>query len=112
MKLEMLVAIVNTEKAAYYSSIIQSYQANMQFITPAKGTAEQVLTYLGMEDSPKKALFSVVRADEAPKLIALLDETFRKGKKYKGVAFTVSLTSVIGSLVYGFLANDKRTVKE
>ena len=53
-----------------------------------------------------------MRADEAPKLVERLDETFKKGKSYKGVAFTVKLTSVIGTLVYGFLANDKRTVKE
>ena len=53
-----------------------------------------------------------MRSDEAPKLIELLEETFKKGKNYKGIAYTISLTSVIGTLVYGFLANDKRTVKE
>ena len=42
----------------------------------------------------------------------MLDETFRKGKDYKGVAYTVPLSSVIGTLVYGFLSNDKRIVKE
>ena len=52
----------------------------------------------------------MVRADEAGSLIEQLDETFKKDKAYKGVAFTVRLTSVIGTLVYGFLANDKRTV--
>ena len=55
---------------------------------------------------------SIVRSDQAGPLIDLLEETFRKGKKYKGIAFTVPLTSVIGTLAYGFLSNDKRTVKE
>ena len=55
---------------------------------------------------------SVVRADQAAGLIDLLDRTFRKGKGYKGIAFTVPMTSVIGTLVYGFLSNDKRTVKD
>ena len=55
---------------------------------------------------------SVVRSDQAGGLIELLDDTFRKGPDYKGIAFTVPLTSVIGTLTYGFLSNDKRTVKE
>ena len=45
-------------------------------------------------------------------MISLLDDTFRKGKDYKGIAFTVPFSSVIGTLTYGFLSNDKRTVKE
>lgn len=112
MKLEMLLAIVHNEKAAYYSSLIQSHQANLQFSMAAKGTTHLVLSYLGLTEQPKTLLISIVRTDEAPKLIERLEETFKKGKDYKGVAFTVKLTSVIGTLVYGFLANDKRTVKE
>ena len=112
VKLELLLAVVHDEKAAYYSSLIQSYQANLQVKMVAKGTTHLILSYLGMMESPKTLLISVVRSDEAPKLIERLDETFRKGKKYKGIAFTIKLTSVIGTMVYGFLANDKRTVKE
>jgi hypothetical protein len=112
MKLELLMAIVHNEKAAYYSSLIQQHQANLQFSVPAKGTTHLCLCYLGFTEQPKTLLLSIVRSDEAPKLIELLEETFQKGKTYKGIAYTISLTSVIGTLVYGFLANDKRTVKE
>lgn len=112
VKLELLMAVVHEEKAAYYSSLIQSFQANLQVSMVAKGTTHFLLSYLGVTEAPKKMIISVVRSDEAPKLISLLDETFKKGKSYKGVAFTIKLTSVIGTLVYGFLANDKRTVKE
>jgi hypothetical protein len=112
MKLELLMAVVHNEKAAYYSSLIQQHQANLQFSVPAKGTTHLVLSYLGITEHPKTLLISIVRSDEAPKLIELLEETFQKGKTYKGIAYTISLTSVIGTLVYGFLANDKRTVKE
>ncbi len=112
MKLELLMAIVHNEKAAYYSSLIQQHEANVQFSLPAKGTTHLVLSYLGLTEQPKTLLISLVRADQAPKLIELLDETFKKGKNYKGIAYTIRLTSVIGTLVYGFLANDKRTVKE
>jgi hypothetical protein len=112
MKLELLMAVVHNEKAAYYSSLIQQHQANLQFSVPAKGTTHLVLSYLGLTEQPKTLLMSVVRSDEAPKLIDQLEETFKKGKTYKGIAYTIKLTSVIGTLVYGFLANDQRTVKE
>ena len=112
MKLELLMAVVHNNKAAYYSSLIQSSQANIQLTVPAKGTTHLILNYLGFTDRPKSLIVSIVRSDEAGKLISLLDETFKKGKDYKGVAFTVGLSSVIGTLVYGFLSNDKRTVKE
>lgn len=112
MKLELLMAVVHNNKAAYYSSLIQSSQANIQLTVPAKGTTHLILNYLGLTDRPKSLIVSIVRSDEAGKLISLLDDTFKKGKDYKGVAFTVGLSSVIGTLVYGFLSNDKRTVKE
>ena len=112
VKLEMLMAIVHNEKAAYYSSIIQSHKANLQFKMPAKGTSHLILQYLGIEEKPKSLLISIVRSDEAGSLISDLEETFKKGSEYKGVAFTIRLTSVIGTMVYGFLANEKTTVKE
>ena len=112
MKLELLAAIVHNDKAAYFSSLIQSHQANIQLTTPAKGTSHLILDYLGLTERPKSLILSVVRADQAGALIDLLNETFKKGSAYKGVAFTIPFSSVIGTLAYGFLSNDKRTVKE
>ena len=112
MKLELLLAVVHNDKAAYFSSLIQSHKANLQLTVPAKGTTHLILDYLGLTDRPKSLVMSVVRADQAASLIDLLDQTFKKGKNYKGIAFTIPMTSVIGTLVYGFLSNDRRTVKE
>ena len=112
MKLELLLAIVQNDKVAYFSSLIQSHQANLQLTVPAKGTTHLILNYLGLTDRPKSLVVSVIRASESKKLIELLDETFKKGKGYKGIAFTIPMTSVVGTLVYGFLSNDKRTVKK
>ena len=112
MKLELLLAIVHNNKAAYYSSLIQSHQANLQFTVPAQGTSHLILNYLGLADRPKSLIMSVVRADEAQDLIDRLNETFQKGKDYKGVAFTIEFTSMIGTLAYGFLSNEKRVMEE
>ena len=112
MKLELLLAVVHNDKAAYFASLIQSHQANLQLTAPAKGTTHLILNYLGLTDKPKSLIISIVRADQSGPLINLLDETFKKGKAYKGIAFTIPMTSVVGTLVYGFLSNDRRTVKE
>ena len=112
-KLELLMAVVHNTKAAYFSSIIQSHQANLQFSMPAKGTTHLILNYLGLSDNqPKSLVISIIRSDEAASLIGQLNETFQKGGEYKGIAFSVRLTSVIGTLVYGFLSNDKRVKEE
>ncbi len=111
MKLELLLAVVHNDKVSYYSSLIQSHQANLRLTVPAQGTTHMLLNYLGLTERPKTLIMSVVRSDQVSDLIGLLDETFQKGKNYKGIAFTVPMTSIIGTLAYGFLSNDKRTVK-
>jgi hypothetical protein len=112
-KLELVMAVVHNSKAAYYSSIIQSHQANLQFSMAAKGTTHLLLDYLGLSDNrPKSLVMSVVRSDEAGSLISQLEELFQKGEDYKGIAFSIRLTSVIGTLAYGFLSNDKRVKEE
>ena len=62
VKLEMLMAVVHNSKLAYYCSVIQSHQANMQFTVAAKGTTHLILNYLGLSaDRPKSLILSVVR---------------------------------------------------
>lgn len=111
MKLEVLAAIVHNDKAAYFTSLIQSHQANLYLTLPAKGTTHLILDYLGLSEKPKTLIVSIIRADQSAELIELLDLTFKKGKNLKGIAFTVPMSSVIGTLAYGFLSNDQRTVK-
>lgn len=111
VKLELFMAVVHNQKAAYYSSIIQSHQANMQFFTPCQGVTHMLLSSLGLTSSPKTLIAGVVREDEAQSLVDFFSETIAKGKDYKGIAFTIPLTSVIGTLVYGFLSNERTTVK-
>lgn len=112
MKLELLVAIVHDDKSAYYSSIIRSHQANMQFTFPCKGSTHLLLGYLGLTERPKNLIVSVIREDEAKGLFEDLEENFSKGKNNKGVAFTIPFNSMIGTMAYGFLSNEKRFKEE
>ena len=110
VKLELLLAIVHNNKQAYFSSLIQSQQANLQVTLPCKGTTHLILNYLGLADRPKTLVMSVVRSDEAGGIISLLHEHFLKGGDYKGVAFTLPFSSMIGTLAYGFLSNEKQVI--
>ena len=85
----------------------------MQLACRARGTARaQTLALLGLEDSPKTAIFSIIREDKIPDALAALETKFQTIKDGGGVAYTVPLTSVIGVAIYGFLSNNDRTVKE
>ena len=112
VKLELLLAVVHTNKLNFFTNIISSHHANLQLTVPAKGTTHLIMSVLGYTETPKSLIVSVVRSDEAASLMEHLTETFQKGKELKGIAFTIRLTSLIGTQVYGFLANDLRTVKD
>ena len=112
-KLELLIAIVNAPKVRFYTNLIQSSEANLYLAVQASGTSEKaIMNYLGLNQSNRSAIFSVVREDKLKDLLEVLDENFSTIKDGGGIAITVPLTSVIGTLVYGFLSNDKRTIKQ
>lgn len=112
-KLELLVTIVNRNKADFYIDLIQSFEVNMQIVALGQGTADAaMLDFLGLAGSEKAVIFSVIREDRIPKALRLIEEKFNTIKGGKGIAWTVSLSSVIGVSIFGFLSNNRMTVKE
>ena len=66
-KLKLLITVVNKNKAEFYMDYLQEFEINMQMSMRARGTADSdLLHYLGLEDSEKRVLFSLVREDMAP----------------------------------------------
>ncbi len=85
----------------------------MQAIALADGTADaKTMRYLGLTDTEKAVIFSVVQENRLPDALNALDEKFKTVKGGKGIAFTIPLTSVIGTLLFGFLSNNRTVVKE
>ena len=112
-KLELLITIVNRNKADFYVDLIQSFEVNMQIVALGQGTADAaMLDFLGLAGSEKAVIFSVIREDKIPKALRLIEEKFNTIKGGKGIAWTVSLSSVIGVSIFGFLSNNRMTVKE
>lgn len=105
-KLQLLVTVVNREKAEFYVDLLHSFEINLQLSLLASGTAStEMLNLLGLSDNEKSVLLSVVREDKARLALAALDEKFRTIKNGKGIAYTIPMTGTIGVAIYRFLAN-------
>lgn len=112
-KLKLLITIVARKKAEYFTDLIQSFDVNMQMVVMAEGTANaKMLGLLGFLDNEKAVILSVIQESKIPDTLNTLESKFQTIRDGKGIAFTVPLTSVIGTLIYGFLSNNKMTVKE
>ncbi len=107
-KLKLLVMVVNQNKADFYTDFLQSFEVNMQVQMHAQGTAgSDMLHYLGLEESEKRVLFSIVREDCADGIMKALEEKFSTLRGGKGIAYTVPLSSVAGVAIYQFLSNHR-----
>ncbi len=105
-KLKLLFTVVNRKKAEFYADFLQSFEVNMQLTLAAKGTAStETLSLLGLTDSEKSVIISVIKEEKVPAALKALEEKFRTIKNGKGIAYTVPMSGTIGVAIYQFLAN-------
>ena len=111
-KLKLLVTIVDRSKALFYVDLLEQFDVNVQMVLYGRGTANsQMLDLLGLVESEKSVIISYIREDKVKEALETLEEKFHRVKNGKGIAYTVSLDSIIGVSMYQLLSND-RTVKE
>ena len=109
--LKLLVTIVGRSKAEFYMDLLQSMEINVQMALSGYGTAStDMLQLLGLSNSDKSVILSVVREDRARETLALLGEKFKTVRGGKGIAYTIPLTSLIGVANYRFLSNNRTPV--
>ena len=106
-RLSLLFTVVNRKKTEFYTDYIQTnFEVNMQLTLAASGTAStEIRSMLGLTDSEKSVIISVIRDDKAPLALRGLEEKFNTIKNGKGIAYTVPVSSTIGVAIYQFLAN-------
>lgn len=110
-KLKLLITIVNREKADFYMDLIQSFDVNMQFRASARGTASSdILHMMGLAESEKAVIFSVIREDRVKPALEALSVRFSTIKNGKGIAYTVPMSGMIGVSLYNFFADNRRAV--
>ena len=107
-RLKLLVTIVGRNKSEFYVDLLQSMEINVQMTLLGSGTASMdMLQLLGLSDSDKSVILSVIREDRAKETLALLGEKFQTVRGGKGIAYTIPLTSVVGVAIYRFLSNNR-----
>jgi len=105
-KLKLLITVVDRKKTEFYTDLIQGFEVNMQLALTATGTAKtEMLELLGLADSDKSVIISIIRSDRAPDALSALEEKFHTIKNGNGIAFTVPMTETVGVAIYQFLAN-------
>lgn len=107
-KLKLLVTVVDRQKSEFYLDVLSQYEINLQMVVSGMGTASSELIEL-LDLNPHKAvILSVAREDRVEEIVRCLDEKFRTIKNGNGIAFAVSLSSVIGVNLYRFMSNNRK----
>ena len=105
-KLKLLVTVVNREKTEFFVDLIQSFEVNLQTTMVARGTASKdTLRLLGLGESDKTVILSIIREDMCDKALTTLEQKFKTIKNGKGIAYTIPMTGTIGVAIYRFLSN-------
>ena len=99
-KLKLLITVVNRKKTEFYLDYLTGFDVNLQTAVAAQGTAPSDTMYLlGLADSDKSVILSVVREDRAEEALQGLDEKFHTLRGGKGIAFTIPMTGAEHCLV-------------
>ena len=107
-KMQLLFTIVNRNKTEFYIDLLGNFEVNMQMVLNGHGTAaEKHLELLGLTDSDRTVIISVIRRDRVKDALTALEEKFKSVRGGKGIAFTVPMKSTIGVAIYQFLSNKK-----
>lgn len=105
-KLMLLITVVPRSKADFFLDLLQGFEVNMQLQISAFGTATKVFGFFD-SDREKQALFSVIREDNVPAAMAVMEEKFATLRGGKGIAFCVPFESMVGVAAYQFLSNKR-----
>lgn len=111
-KLKLLICVVNREKSEFYLDFLSGFEINFQTVLLGEGTAKsEVQHLLGLENSHRSVILSVIREDKSEAALQGLEDKFHSVRGGKGIAFTIPLSSVIGVALYSFLSNNRQGVK-
>lgn len=111
-RLKILVTVVNRAKADFYMDHIQSFGVNMQMLVFGHGTApREIATAMGLADSERAVIFSVIGENNLRAALDSLDEKFNTIAGGKGIAYTIPMSSIIGKSIFNFLSDNRDVVR-
>lgn len=110
--IKMFITIVNRGNGEKISEMLRENDIIFNIIALGKGTARsEILNYLGLGQTDKDVIFSVVTEDKIPVILNNLREKFNLKEPGNGIAFSIPISSVDSAstleLISSLIHNDK-----
>ena len=98
MRIRVMVIILDRGKGARAAELFASYGLPLHYGTPGRGTANsELLDYLGLGETEKDVVFSLVPGCTIPGLLQAAGEKLQLATPGKGILFTIPLSAVSGA---------------
>lgn len=98
MRIRLMVIILDRGKGARAAELFASYGLPLHYGTPGRGTANsELLDYLGLGETEKDVMFSLVPGCTIPGLLQAAGEKLQLATPGKGILFTIPLSAVSGA---------------
>ena len=98
MRIRLMVIILDRGKGARAAELFASYGLPLHYGTPGRGTANsELLDYLGLGETEKDVVFSLVPGCTIPGLLQAAGEKLQLATPGKGILFTIPLSAVSGA---------------
>ena len=112
-KLYLMTTIINRNLSKKYSNFFDEEDLKVMFITLGSGTAsDDVLDYLGLEDTEKAVVFTVLEKEIWKSVKKGLQKKLQIDAPGGGISFIVPLSSIGGMKTLQFLTAGQDFVKE
>lgn len=111
--LYLMTTIVDRKVAKKYSELYKENEQHVMFVTLGAGTAaNEVLDYLGLENTEKAVIFSIQEESAWEKIKKQLQQKLKIDAPGGGIAFTIPLSSIGGKKTLQFLLEGQDYQKE
>lgn len=109
----LMTTIVDRKVAKKYSELYKENEQHVMFVTLGSGTAaNEILDYLGLENTEKAVIFSVQEESAWQKIKKQLQQKLKIDAPGGGIAFTIPLSSIGGKKTLQFLLEGQDYQKE
>ena len=109
----LMTPIVDRKVAKKYSELYKENEQHVMFVTLGSGTAaNEILDYLGLENTEKAVIFSVQEESAWQKIKRQLQQKLKIDAPGGGIAFTIPLSSIGGKKTLQFLLEGQDYQKE
>ena len=109
----LMTTIVDRKVVKKYSELYKENEQHVMFVTLGSGTAaNEILDYLGLENTEKAVIFSIQEESAWEKTKKQLQQKLKIDAPGGGIAFTIPLSSVGGKKTLQFLLEGQDYQKE